>query len=52
VDDGRTAGHYTTTFEVVLVRVQDAPRRHDWSKIARTVVNSMALLAMPPHVLE
>jgi hypothetical protein len=32
-DDGRTTGHYTTTLEAAPVPVQDAPRRHDWSKI-------------------
>jgi hypothetical protein len=43
--DGRTTNHYTATHETTLVRAQDALRRLDWM-----AVNSVALLAMPPHV--
>jgi hypothetical protein len=49
---GRTANLYATTLKAAPVRAQDAPRRHDLTRFARTVVNSVALLATPPHVGE
>jgi hypothetical protein len=48
---GRTVDHYAATLEAALVRAQDV--RHDASTgagFARTAVNSVALLATPPHV--
>jgi hypothetical protein len=47
---GRTTNRYVATLEAAPVPAQDAPRRPGWGGFARTAVNSMALLAMPPRV--
>jgi hypothetical protein len=49
---GRTVNLYTATLEAAPVWAQDAPRRHGWTRFARTAVNSVELLAMPSHVGE
>jgi hypothetical protein len=47
---GRTTNNYAATLENAPVQAQDMPRHLDWSRIRRTAVSYVALLAMPPHV--